>query len=322
MKQVTKGSWSGYDTYILHSRDLEITLLPRLGNNVISMWDRKENRHILRSPEESELPFYMQKPYHFGMPLLVPPGRIRGGRFQYDGISYAFDPNSAGHHIHGLNRTQAWCVSDIEEDDDGCAVTTEFHTAGDADWMRQYPVPLKFEMVFRLQDAHFSQTLRVTHEGERTVPFGIGYHTWFRLDGEPQRWSLTLPAEAVYELNDELLPSGRLLPLENLSALPQGLNLQGTNLDTVLRVAPQEAASAATLLRDDGYGLRYTADQPHFKHWVVYTKGEADQYVCTEPLTWLPNAPNVTADEDVTGLIPLQPGQTITLSCSLQILRP
>lgn len=26
MKQVTKGQWNGYDTYILHSRELEIIL--------------------------------------------------------------------------------------------------------------------------------------------------------------------------------------------------------------------------------------------------------------------------------------------------------
>lgn len=28
MKQVTKGQWNGYDTYILHSRELEVTLRP------------------------------------------------------------------------------------------------------------------------------------------------------------------------------------------------------------------------------------------------------------------------------------------------------
>lgn len=48
MKQVTKGQWGGYDTYILHSRELEVTLLPRLGNNVISLFDVKEQREILR----------------------------------------------------------------------------------------------------------------------------------------------------------------------------------------------------------------------------------------------------------------------------------
>lgn len=79
MKQVTKGQWNGYDTYILHSRELEVTLLPWLGNNVISIWDNIQNRQVLRTPDENDLAFYMQKPYHFGMPMLIPPGRIRGG---------------------------------------------------------------------------------------------------------------------------------------------------------------------------------------------------------------------------------------------------
>lgn len=57
MKQVTKGQWGGYDTYILHSCELELTLLPRLGNNIISLWDRKENREILRRPDESDISF-------------------------------------------------------------------------------------------------------------------------------------------------------------------------------------------------------------------------------------------------------------------------
>jgi aldose 1-epimerase len=61
MKQVTKGQWGGFDTYILHSRELEVTLLPRLGNNVIALRDLKEERQILRRPDESDLDFFMQK---------------------------------------------------------------------------------------------------------------------------------------------------------------------------------------------------------------------------------------------------------------------
>lgn len=73
----------------------------------------------------------------------------------------------------GLNRN---CVSDIEEDEDGCAVTTEFLTEDDPHWMEQFPIPLKFEMTFRLQDARLSQTLKVTNLGDHRIPFGIGYH--------------------------------------------------------------------------------------------------------------------------------------------------
>ena len=128
MNKVTKGQWNGYDTYILQSRELEVTLLPRLGNNVIRMWDKIQQREVLRRPEESDLDFYLQKPYHFGIPLLIPPGRIRKGHFTYAGQEYQFDRNTANdNHIHGLHRTQNWCVSDIEEDEEGCSVTTELY---------------------------------------------------------------------------------------------------------------------------------------------------------------------------------------------------
>ncbi|WP_340025629.1 aldose 1-epimerase [Paenibacillus sp. FSL K6-1096] len=321
MKQVTKGQWNGYDTYILHSRELEVTLLPRLGNNVISLWDNIKERQILRQPDESDLDAYLQKPYHFGIPLLVPPGRIRGGQFEFRGTSYRFDRNAGDHHIHGLHRTQSWCVSDIEEDEDGCAVTTEFITSDDPGWIRQFPQPLKLEMTFRLQDARLRQTLKVTHLGSAPVPFGAGYHTWFMLDGTPGRWNVTLPAESVCELNEELLSSGRLLPLGELGSLHSGLNLQGKNLDTVLHLAEQQPAEAV-LMRDDGYGLRYSADRNLFGHWILYTKGEADQFLCIEPLTWLPDAPNLPQDASLTGLITLEPDQTIVLDSSLQIIYP
>ncbi|MNO56504.1 Aldose 1-epimerase [compost metagenome] len=322
MKQVTKGQWGGYDTYILHSRELEVTLLPRLGNNVISLFDVKKQREILRQPDESDQAFFMQKPYHFGMPLLIPPGRIRKGQFQFEGTSYQFDQNTANdNHIHGLHRTQAWCVSDIEEDEDGCAVTTEFRTEDDPHWMEQFPIPLKFEMTFRLQEARLTQTLKVTNLGDHRIPFGIGYHTWFMIDGEPERWNLKLPVNSIYELNDELLPSGKLIPLGDLEALNTGMNMQGTNFDTALRIGEQQPVEAL-LLRDDGYGLRYTADENLFRHWVLYTKGPADQFLCIEPYTWLANAPNVSKDASFTGLLTIEPGQSQNLSTMLEMIYP
>ncbi|WP_339318988.1 aldose 1-epimerase [Paenibacillus sp. FSL R10-2734] len=322
MKQVTKGQWGGYDTYILHSRQLEVTLLPRLGNNVISLFDVKEQREILRQPDESDQAFFLQKPYHFGMPLLIPPGRIRKGQFQFEGTSYQFDQNTANdNHIHGLHRTQAWCVSDIEEDEDGCAVTTEFRTEDDPHWMEQFPFPLKFEMTFRLQEARLTQILKVTNLGDHRIPFGIGYHTWFMIDGEPERWNLKLPVNSIYELNDELLPSGNLIPLGDLEALNTGMNMQGTNFDTALRIGEKQPVEAL-LLRDDGYGLRYTADENLFRHWVLYTKGPADQFLCIEPYTWLANAPNVSEDVSFTGLLTIEPGQSQNLSTMLEMIYP
>ncbi|WP_019635875.1 aldose 1-epimerase [Paenibacillus fonticola] len=321
MKKVTKGQWNGYDTYTLHSRELDVTLLPRLGNNVIAIRDHIQQRDVLRSPEESELDFYLQKPYHFGIPLLIPPGRIRRGQFTYAGQEYLFDRNTANdNHIHGLHRTQAWCVSDIEEDDEGCTITTEFVTSEDPNWIRQYPEPLKIEMTLRLQGAELSQTFKISHLGDRPAPFGLGLHTWFLLDGEPSKWTLTLPVTGMYKLDEELITTGEIAPLGELEQLNTGLNMQGRNFDTMLQIGDHPAQ--ATLLHDDGYGLVYSADQAYFKHWVLYTKGEAEQFLCIEPYTWLPDAPNSGLANELTGLIELQPGQSLELNLQLKMIYP
>ncbi|RCX19645.1 aldose 1-epimerase [Fontibacillus phaseoli] len=321
MKKVTKGQWNGYDTYILHSRELEVTLLPRLGNNVISIWDHVRQRDVLRRPEEGDLDFYLQKPYHFGIPLLIPPGRIRRGHFSYAGQEYQFDRNTANdNHIHGLHRTQAWCVSDIDEDEDGCAITTEFTTSDDPNWMRQFPVPLKMEMTLRLQGASLKQTFKISHLGDRPAPFGLGLHTWFLLDGEPDQWSLKLPVSGIYLSDEEIITTGETAPLGELEALNEGLSLQGTNFDTMLKIGNHPVQ--AELIRSDGYGLHYSADPAFFKHWVLYTKGEANQFLCIEPYTWLPDAPNSGLPDEETGLIDLQPGQSLELNVNLDMIYP
>lgn len=321
MKQVTKEHWNGYDTYVLHSPELEVTMIPRLGNNIISVRDLKLNRDIVRRPAEEELAFYLQKPYHFGLPILIPPGRIRKGQFEFDGISYPFDRNTANdNHIHGLHRNQAWCCSDIEEDEDGCSVTTELLTESDPHWMEQFPIPLRLEMTYRLQGPILSQTLQVTNLGEKAAPFGLGYHTWFMVDGEPGRWSLKLPVNGVYEQDAEQLPTGVITPLNDLEQLPSGLSLKGTNLDTLLRAS--EGPAEALLTRNDGYQIHYTADEHYFKYWVLYTKGECDQYFCIEPYTWLPDAPNLPDPAGQGGLIRLEPRQSISLKTQLFIQQP
>ncbi|MOA17752.1 Aldose 1-epimerase [compost metagenome] len=98
------------------------------------------------------------------------------------------------------------------------------------------------------------------------------------------------------------------------------MNLKGTNFDTTLSI--DNLPVQADLLRNDGYGLRYSADPQYFKHWVLYTKGEADQFLCIEPYTWLPDAPNLPFSNEETGLIDLQPGQAVELNVNLDIIYP
>ncbi|MGZ9585389.1 aldose epimerase family protein [Paenibacillus marinisediminis] len=320
MHHITIGQWNGYETLILHSDELEATFLPGLGANVIRLWDKVAARDVLRTPQESELDYYMTKPYHFGAPMLMPPGRIRRGRFSYAGVDYQFDQNTANdNHIHGLHRTQAWTVTEQSSSEDNCSVTAVFRSVDDPNWIRQYPTPLEFSMKLILVGGKLTQKLSITNVGEQAAPFGFGTHTWFLIDQEPERWTLKVPVSGVYELDSELIMTGRTLPLGDFAALNDGLNVMGTNFDTVFSIG--EHRPEAWLTRDDGYGIRYSCNEPYFKHWVLYTRGEADEIVCIEPYTWLPDAPNLPFDQETTGLIDLQPQTPVELVLDLDITR-
>ncbi|CAH8769116.1 aldose 1-epimerase [Paenibacillus dendritiformis] len=321
MVQVNKGQWNGYETVILENDTLAATLLPELGCNVIRLWDKKAQRDILRTPAESDLDYYMTKPYHFGIPMLMPPGRIRRGSFTYEGVSYQFDQNTANdNHIHGLHRLQSWTVTRAVAAGDAAEVTAQLRTADDDNWMRQYPAPLELEVAFRLQGGTLTQQLTVINQGEQSAPFGFGTHTWFLIDGEPNRWTMQVPVAGIYELDEELITTGKTLPLGDNRALLEGMNLEGADFDTVFSAG--EGKPEAWLTREDGYRIRYAGSQPHFKHWVLYTRGTADEIICVEPYTWLTDAPNLPFDSETTGLIDLKPQAPVTLTLNLEIIHP
>lgn len=321
MYQITRGKWNDHETVILHSDTLEATLLPSLGANLIRLWDKVLERDILRTPAESDLDYYMTKPYHFGIPMLMPPGRIRRGQFQYAGVSYQFDQNTANNnHIHGLHRLQSWQVTRAEATEDHAIVTVQFQSSEDKHWMEQYPTPLQFELTYELKGSQLTQQLQVTNVGGQAAPFGFGTHTWLQLDGEPNRWKLQVPVTGVYELDEELIMTGNTLPLGDNEKLLTGMNLEGTDLDTVFSIG--EHKPEAWLSREDGYRIRYTGNEPWFKHWVLYTRGTANEIICIEPYTWLPDAPNLPFGNEVTGLIELEPNKPVILNLELEIQHP
>ncbi|MDF2671498.1 MAG: galactose mutarotase, partial [Paenibacillus sp.] len=74
---ITQGTWQGVPAYILDNEQFSITLLPTIGSNVIRMWDKSAQREVLRVPES--LDAILEQPGHFGIPMMMPPNRIRHG---------------------------------------------------------------------------------------------------------------------------------------------------------------------------------------------------------------------------------------------------
>jgi aldose 1-epimerase len=307
--------WQGQQVYILENKQMIATLCPGLGNNMISVFDKLESRELLRVPAD---PAQLQaSPVHYGTPILMPPNRIRHGSFTFNGREYHFPLNPAGHHSHGFHRSQPWAVVDQQSSDTQDSITCQWTTSDHPDIIAFYPHDLLVTAVYTLKGSTLELEITVHNRGEEPAPFGFGLHTWFLLNREAEQWSLKLPAENIWELDEFKMPTGELLPLGHYEPMcaGQGLSLQGEDMDTVFRIGEQ---ARTAVLSKSGYILRYGASDT-FKHWVIYTKGVADEFICLEPYTWVTNAPNLPLPEEETGMRAVTQGEPLKLVVTLEV---
>lgn len=316
---IKTSDWQQTPIYTMENEFLLVHLCPSIGNNVYRIWDKVKQREVLRVPASPQQ--LLESPVHYGTPVLIPPNRITKGTFRFQDRQYQLEVNHpTGNHIHGFVKSAPWKITVKSENNEELSITSSLETKDHPEMMSQYPHDMLFEMTFTLRGSSLIQTLRATNRGQDDAPFGYGLHTWFTLDGQPENWNLHLPVENIWELNEVLVPTGKLLPLGELEDLVHttGKNLKGIDLDTVFYNG-SNSGKAILLNKEAGIEIRYTTSEL-FRHWVIYTKGVADQWICLEPYTWVTDAPNLPLDPQITGFRAISSGESLTMDVVLDII--
>ena len=128
-------------------------------------------------------------------------GRIRDGRFVFDGQAYELPRNLGGHAIHGVGYLLPWRVSEHS----ARHAVLELALPDDARW----PFGGEARQKIALEGRRLTLELSVT-AGARAMPVTLGWHPWFR---KPER--LEFRPEAMYPRdagNITLSPPGGLRP--------------------------------------------------------------------------------------------------------------
>lgn len=95
---------------------------------------------------------------------------------------------------------------------------------------------------------------------------------------------MTLPAEHIMEMDDELLPSGRLLPMGLQGYdLRTPTSVSTLELDHVFTGLPEHSEAAITY-PDQNLRIRL-ATSPEFTHMVLYTLESDKGFICLENQT-------------------------------------
>jgi aldose 1-epimerase len=246
-----------------------------------------------------------------GMPLLPWPNRIADGRYEFMGRTYqtALTEPRRRNAIHGLTQWLSWQASN--QDADRVTMSLLLHP------QEGYPFALSLAIDYGLSDTGLTVQTTATNLGEQPCPYGAGQHPYLTLGTEriDSAW-LRLPALLRMELDERLIPTGRLIRTEGTEFdFLEGRPIGATKLDTAFTSLVPEADGITRIrLQAPGAERRLTLWMDASYQYVMLFSGDTipdesrqRRSIAIEPMTCAPNA-----FQNRLGLIVLEPAKSMT----------
>lgn len=305
-----KESSSGVPVIRLADSESAATALiaPTLGGNLFSL--TVGEREVLRRPPD--LATLRREPGRWGIPVLMPPSRIREGRFTFRGREYQLERSEGAlHHIHGFPLHRFWRVDQIAEGD-GASATLSFRSADHPDVMAQFPHPLVLTVTYTLRDRTLRCDSHISNEGTDGMPFGLGFHHYVATPEPGEGRYLARLTEAKPWEMEGGFPTERFLEPEGPLDLRTWQAIDAAQRDGgYLVTKPEPDGWSRFELRDntDGWTVTMRAG-PEFRHWVVFSgRAGFSGFICPEPLTCMTNSFNLGLPPEVTGMAVIEGGE-------------
>ena len=306
----------GKDIYVLSDSVTKATakIASCLGCNCYSFGAEFKGEWIDIIDPPPDLETLTRRPTAYGNPILFPfPNRIRGGQFTFEGETYRFDkrPNSPTS-IHGLLLTEPYHVDSTNATVGGATITCRLDTRELPEVMRQYPFPFEIRVTYALSASVLTMITQVKNLGEKNMPMGFGIHPYFRAPlspkSSPERCLITVPASKYWELDKDLVPTGRVLDVTEDMDVRRGKPFAGMKFDDVFTDVIVSDGVSRCVIDDRDAGLRMVLESDaQFRELVVYTPPNRPA-ICFEPYTCPTDAINLEARGIDAGVIVLAPG--------------
>lgn len=233
--------------HVLGSGPLQVTLAPAAGGRIAQI--RYDGVDWLLGEDEGGPAAIAWGCY----PMVPWAGRIRQGRFSFDGRPFVLPSNFGAHAIHGVGFSRPWHIDRLDAE----RATLSLDLPSDGYW----PFGGVATQAIHLQ-AHSLHLLLSVQAGAQAMPAALGWHPWFR---KPDR--LLFHPDAMYPRDGE-----------GIATLPRVPPAPGPWDDCFI-------AGGDLVLVRAGQRLRLRSDTDH---WVVYDG--AAHATCVEPQSGPPDA--------------------------------
>jgi aldose 1-epimerase len=139
--------------------------------------------------------------------------RIAHGRFHLDGAEYRLATNNGAHHLHGGRKgfDKAFWQAESLTDKNAAVKFTRLSPDGE----EGYPGNLTVAVVYTLTDVN-ELIIDYTATTDKPTPVNLTNHTYFNLTGSGTilGHELMIPSTRFVPVNDTLIPTGEIKPVE------------------------------------------------------------------------------------------------------------
>lgn len=292
----------------------EARLVPALGANLVGLRLAARGRaYELMMP----VPDGATPAVSYGAPVLFPyPNRVRHARFSFAGREYGLPAAPSGHAIHGLVRDRAFRVEEATADEHGARLRCAIRAADAPELAEHYPFGFGLALTYTLGPGGLRTQAEVWNEGDGPLPFGLGFHPYFRVplvpEGRREDCRLLLWGPRIWELDAETIATGRVLPV------PPALDARGypalddavfDALYTGLALDDPGAGTWSSRYLDPAAGLEVVVVADAAYREAVLFAPRTRPVVCIEPYTCATDAFNLQARGVDAGLLTLAPGE-------------
>lgn len=300
--------YKNYDAVRLTNSRYSAVITHGRGCNLIEFNDIQNNLSFLHYPEAEEAAEYEEACQRFGSAVLFPPNKIRNGIIHWNNRTYNLISNQLPR-AHGILKEFPFEIISSHEDKAESMIKFRFNSVGSL-YHKSFGWDFTCCFTFTLSESGITQLVDFENNGETDIPFGLGFHTAFRIPQNDcftkEDYGIFVSSAKQWELDENGFPTG------NLIAVPDGYN---TGCISPL------AAPLADHLQADGHSpfhgakirnlktnteLIYETDSI-FANWMVWNKNASDNFVCIEPMTCIIDAPNAKIPQSLHGFLSLKP---------------
>jgi len=165
----------------------------------------------------SDLKGYLAGHPYFGSLVGRCANRIAKGKFTLDGTEYKLAANNNGNHLHGGLKgfdKVVWSAEKISGPDSISLKLTYLSKDGE----EGYPGNLSVTVIYTLNELG---ELKISYRAlsDKPTPVNLTHHSYFNLagagSGDVLSHEMTINADRYTAVNDDLIPTGEVLPLES-----------------------------------------------------------------------------------------------------------